>query len=277
MQTSVVIEYEGLVADEGRMELFEASEAIKGLATATNLITHGFVHDDEVRNRVVKKKDFNTYLKGARKGCFEIDLEVSFEEKVIEKHGRTVIVNKYWDYLAYAIANAVGEEYEPQTPYLEKLIDEKPFVFDEMAIELERHLVQIHRPILSRNAEVARFHRPKSGDKIVLNRTTLEYVAESNKSNVEHAWIGNVTRYNILTGAGRVYIDDLGRTVPFKIVDHDGVGVLVHKAAAASINEGANWGAAQGGKRVFHGYETTNAKEIVKRIEITGISQLKGE
>lgn len=273
MKTTILIEFEGLTSDEGHLELYEASEALNGLASSVNLVTHGFVHDNEVRTKVPVQKDFKTYFSSAKKGCFDLSIDVLFEPKTIKKHGKSVIFDRYWDYLSYTIANSIGENYTPQTPYLENILEDKPYHFDDLAEELESHLARVHRPIKTKNAITTKFIRPRVGEKIVLNKTTLAYVSASIVSNIEEAWSGNITKYNILSGKGRAFINEIGRTVPFFIKDFENHGLPVHHAASESMDEGARLGAKVGGKRLFTGFKTTSNRDIVKRIQITGIQK----
>ncbi|WP_130932745.1 hypothetical protein [Comamonas kerstersii] len=271
MKAPIILQFEGHTADEGHLDLYDASESLKGLATTINIITHGFVHNNEVRTKVPKQKDFKTYFSGAKKGCFDFDIDVTFSEKSVNEHGKTVIIARYWDYLSLSIATAVGVEYRPQTPYIKNLLDESPEIFDEMALELESHLIETHRPIRTNNALAAKFIRPHVGEKIVLNQDTLSFISTSIKSETPESWSGNVTRYNLITGVGRAYITEIGRTVPFFIKDFTGSNNHIHRQAAQSMNEGAEQGVRDGGRRLFLGLKTVGNREQIKRIELTDI------
>lgn len=50
-----------------------------------------------------------------------------------------------------------------------------------------------------------------------LDHKTMAYVSIREEGEQEEGIIGNVTKYNILSGYGRIYIDQLERTIPFDL------------------------------------------------------------
>lgn len=275
LNTQIVVQFEGLQADEGHLNLYDAAESIRGLATSINIVTHAFVHENEIRTRVPLQNEFNTYLTGAKKGCFELSIGVAFGGVPQNYHGRSVIISRYWDYMLLTMATAVGEVYEPLTPYVQSLEVERPEIFDELSQSIENHLEEVHRPIKMRNAEVAKIVRPHVGEKIVFNQTTYQYLHVAEKSDEVERLVGNVTRYNILSGYGRAFINDMGRTVPFVIKDIEGEGRVAHLQATASMDEAARRGVGIGGQRLFDLYRTTGSRDQVKRIHVININYLE--
>lgn len=274
MNAGITLELEGNQTDRGELDLVDAALMLDGFAVSLNIVAHAFVHNNEVRNRVPVRTDFETKLTAAKKGCFELQMEVSFGSAAIRHHGASVIIPRFWDYLTLSMAVAVGVEYSAQTPWGKNLEEEEPFVFDDIATNIESHLSQVHRPIWSGNANIIKLHRPKSGDKLIFNRETLDYISVSNESEQIEYVIGNVTKYNILTGRGRAYFKKYGRTIPFLIKDILGAGNSSHIHAADSMSEAAAVGVGQGGDRLFGVYSVTGSRDQVKRVIVDGITGL---
>ncbi|MDO8373881.1 MAG: hypothetical protein Q7K57_59030 [Burkholderiaceae bacterium] len=269
--TEIVIQYEGKKSESGRLDLFDAAESLHGFTRVLNRIAHAFANDDDARSKVPKPLNVKTYMTGAKKGCFETLIEIEFSEKVSRSMGPSVVIGNFWDYFTYTFSLGVGIEHHPTTSYLRKKIDKNEGHFDEIAAALEGYLTEVHRPIKSNEATTIAIVRPRVGQAILMNHRTLEYVGTTLKSNLIEYWIGNVTKYNILTGYGRAYIDELGRTVPFNLIDFDGDS-HAHTSAAASMEEGARM--MGNGKREFGGYEVTNAAGLTKRLLINSIEEV---
>lgn len=269
--TEIIIQYEGKKADSGKLDLFDAAESLHGFTRVLNRIAHAFANNDAVRSKVPKPVNVSTYMTGAKKGCFETVIEVNFSEKIIEEMGSSVIVGNFWDYMNYTVSIGIGINHTPTTPFLKKKIGQTEDHFDELAADLENYLAEVHRPIKSNSADTIAIVRPRVGTTVSMNHETLEYVGTTVRSNLVEYWEGNVTKYNILTGFGRAYINELGRTVPFNLVGFDGTAPT-HTSAAASMEEGARQ--IGSGKRVFGGYKETNAAGIVKRLLILTMAKI---
>jgi hypothetical protein len=268
-EVEVVIRYDGSTADSGRLNLFEASESLDGTARVVNVVVHAFVNKGEVRKRLTAPVGAETYLSAAKKGCFEESIEIEFGEEAIRRIKPSVIVPNFWDYFSCCVSVAVGRECRPTTPMVRKIFDKTEEFFDEIADELEAPLQKLHRPIKSKGAKTITFARPKSGDVLTLDKTTLDYVSVMERGEELSNWTGNVTKYNSLSGYGRMYIDHVGQTLPFKI-DRFIENERAHKAAAASLNESVN---NQGGKRKIVGFPVHNSLGTIKRIVVQDINQ----
>ncbi|HJV76224.1 MAG TPA: hypothetical protein VJ654_18535 [Noviherbaspirillum sp.] len=266
----IVVRYDGSTADSGRLNLYEASESLEGTTRLVNVIVHAFVNNNEVRERLSGPVGADTYLTGAKKGCFEESVEIVFGDAAIKRIKPTVIVPNFWDYFACCVSVAVGREYQPHTAMVRKILNQKKeALFEEIAEEIEGPLQKLHRPIKTKGAKTITFARPKAGDVFTLDKETLEYVSVLEQADKLENWTGNVTKYNSLSGFGRMYVDELGHTLPFRIWRFK-ENERAHKAAAASLNERVN---EEGGKRKIAGFPVYNSLGRIKRIVVQEINQ----
>jgi len=266
----VVIRYEGENADAGQLDLYDASESLAGIAKALNFVAHAFANNNEVRDKTPKPTNFKTYMGGARKGCFENIVEVNFSAEVTQRIGGSVINKHFWEYLSATLNTAVGKDFETDNSYVSKLMNSNDSPFEELAMRLEVPLQEILRPINRKGAQIISFVRPHVGEIVKMDKDTYDYVSTRDKDEELSHWNGNVTKYNILTGYGRAYIDSLRRTVPFNI-DRFAENQIAHQAATASMHERARTPGS--GKRRFVGHKVINATQKVKRIVVTEINQ----
>lgn len=266
----VVLRYEGKEAENGELDLYDAAMSLSGFARVLNLVVHAFANKNEARQKVPQPKNASTHITGAKKGCFEEIISVEFSDAVVERIGPSVITKVFWDYLAYSVSMAVGLDHIPTSPYVARLVDANESPFEEIAASLENALFLVHRPIKYKESETVKLVRPHVGDIVTMDKSTLAYVNTADVSEKIHNWTGNVTKYNLLTGYGRAYINELKRIIPFHIENFK-ENPIAHQAAVASMNERAH---KEDGKRKILGYSVINATNSIKRIIITEIASL---
>jgi hypothetical protein len=158
-------------------------------------------------------------------------------------------------YLTVALAAATGKDSQSDDSYVTRIINNNDSPFEEMASRLEAPLKMLLRPVKNNGAKFVSFVRPHVGDIVKMDANTYDYVSTLEKEEVISQWIGNVTKYNILTGYGRAYIDDLGHTIAFNIDQFEN-NLLAHGAATASMDERARQQG--GGKRKLVGDKATS-------------------
>lgn len=260
----VVIRYDGSTADSGQLNLYQAAESLDGIARVVNVIVHAFANQGEIRERLTAPEGAQTYLSAAKKGCFEETVTIVFGTEVVNRIKPSVIVGNFWDFLTASISAAIGRDYDPNTPMVRKISEQNDTFFEEIAEELENSLQRLHRPIKSQGAHTITFARPYVRDIVTLDRESLEYVSVRDQERELSYWRGNVTKYNSLSGYGRVYLDELGETIPFKI-DRFKENISAQRAAAASMNERVH---EEGGKRRIGAYAVRNSLNTLKRLTI---------
>lgn len=207
---------------------------------------------------------------GAKRGCFETIIGIDFADAVNEKIGKSVVVKHFWEYLRVALEAAIGKEPLSDNPYLTRVINSESAPFEELAVRFETPLQHVMRPLKTNGANTITFSRPYVGDQVSLDLDCYDYVSTSTKDDTLGHWSGNITKYNILSGYGRAYLDSVKRTVPFNIVDFER-NQIAHMAATASMNERAQ--DRNAGKRVIVAHKVVGSSGRIKRILVTEINK----
>lgn len=211
------ISYSGASADQGLLDIYDASVSTLGLARALSVTTHAFLNDGQIRKRAERVVGAKVYLHPPRNGSFEELVTIVFTDPVVQFIGASVIVPAFWDFLKWTWSEALGGEHQPETPFVKRLEDRVEPLIGEIGVALESPMASLHRPIQNAvNMEIS-ISRPRVGEIIKLDHTTMAYVSIRDEGEAEEGIIGNVTKYNILSGYGRVFVDDLNRTVPFDL------------------------------------------------------------
>lgn len=265
----VTLRYEGQEAERGELNLYDSSESLKGLALTLGRVVHSFVNGNKIQKKGAHPHNADVFHKAAKKGCFEQVVEIEFQDAVVDFMGSRKVVWNFWDYLQYSVATAIGEEYEPSTDYVKSLAESDLSPFEEIAESIEEPLKRLHRPILKKSVSTASFVRDDK-DVIIFNESSALYVETTNVQDKLEHFVGQVTRYNLNTGHGRAFVDELRRIVPFKIPEFE-LNEIAHRAATASMNDKAN---RQGGERVLVARRVLNSPGVTKRLVIEQIRKI---
>lgn len=269
-EISFKISYHNGDAADGRLDMYDASVSLQGFAKALSITTHALLNDCEIRKKGNSIDGAYLYINPSRKGSFEelITLVIT-DHSVITSIGASVIANVFYDLIKWTWSKTTDQLYEPETSHVKKLQQRiEPFI-GEMEEALEIPLEQAHRPIKKFDNMVIVIKRQRIGEIIRLDSETLKSVSIQTEPQVISDITGNVTRYNILSGIGRFYDDELQHTVSFKIPDD----------ASSSLKRKITWSLHHAqeegkGKLKLEVKRVVSAKGIVRRYLIQKVSLL---
>jgi hypothetical protein len=263
------IKYHYGSAEEGRLDMYDASVSFQGFAKALSITAHALLNDGEIRRKGHRIEGGELYIKPSRKGSFE--QVVTFVITNQDAIGASVAAAAFYDLIKWTWSKTLELKYIPETPHVKRLAERiEPFI-GEMEEVLEIPLEQAQRPIKKDSDVIISIKRQKLGDVIRLDLDTLEKVSLSVDDEVTKGILGNVTRYNILSGYGRLYIDELERTVSFNAGDTVSSAkkqLLTWSLHHAQDQEGA-------GKLLFDAKSIKTSRGIIKRYLISDIAQAK--
>jgi len=271
-EVHIHLRFEGGEADSGRLPLYDAGQSLEGTARTVNIIAHSFANNQVLRTRAATAEGVQAYVHAPKKGCFEERIDLVFSDLVTEKIGSSVITGHFWDYFVFCLASATGQEYEPQTPYLRKILDGTDAFVDAVAQSVESPLAQMQRPVGMQDGMTLNIARDRVGDLIQFDKSTYEHVAVQNTSKTDEYFIGNVTKLNGISGVGRAYLREFGETVPFLVNKRDknqrtvqAAGASLHEYLSDPDNDG-------GGERTFRARRVHSAHGRLIRLLVDEIN-----
>ncbi|SFU23880.1 DUF7946 domain-containing protein [Paraburkholderia aspalathi] len=270
-EVTLTIRFEGGEADNGRLPIHDAATAEMGLARAVNIVTHSFANDEQMRRRGDSATGATVFASAPKKGCYEVEVDVVFDLATCEKMGASVIAPRYWDYLTWCWSFAVGKDYDPVTPYVQRLVESQDAKIDEIADTLESAMASLHKPIAEDPENIILvLSRKRVGDILTFDSETNEYVNVRGESDDDEYVIGNVTKFNILTNYGRVYDDNLRRVVSFKLIEDPShrLRTLITKSMHDRVK-------GEGGKLHFLVRRVENAMGTVKRYVVADVVEVR--
>jgi hypothetical protein len=219
-QINFKISYHHGDAEDGRLDMYDASVSLQGFAKALSITTHALLNDGEIRKKGNTINGAKLYINPSRKGSFEELITLVIADPFAVAIGTSVIANVFYDLIKWTWSKTLDQDYTPETAQVKKLEERiEPFI-GEMEEALETPLEQAHRPIKKCNDMVIVIKRSRIGEVVKLDAETLKSVSIQTEQAVIRNISGNVTRYNILSGIGRFYDDNLGKTVSFKLEEN---------------------------------------------------------
>ncbi|WP_300686225.1 hypothetical protein [Chryseobacterium sp.] len=216
VELKFILRYTGGKADESILDLYDASTSMQGLAKALAITSYALINDGKVRRKGDNIPNVDFYLQPSKKGSFIEIVTIIFQQPAVQVLGSSVLVAAFWDFISFTWNEATGREASLKEFKTKKLLEQNETLSEEISHALEIPLQQLHKPIQKdRNIEIE-IRRPRSNDPVLkFNQNTLDYVMSEGEPEEVDNIIGNVTKYNILTGIGRFYDDRLGKTVSF--------------------------------------------------------------
>lgn len=254
-------------AEHGMLDMYDASVSLQGFARALAITGHALLNEGEIRKKGNRIEGGRLLISPPRRGSFEELITFVITNK--EAIGASIAAAAFYDLMKWTWSKTLDLAYEPQTPHVRKLEERiEPFI-GEIEEALESPLEQAHRPIRQNDEMVVSIKRARAGEIIQLNRDTLASVSLHTESDIARI-SGNVTRYNILSGFGRLYDDTLDRTMSFKVLDD--VSTVQKQLLTWSMHHAQ---AEHGGKVFFDVQRVVSAKGSIKRFLVHGISQIQ--
>jgi len=198
-----------LPADEGAWSL-------EGMAHATTLITH-FALEGKIRRRAPYSDKFRLLIGPPRNGSWVADFFIQLAGSEVwagAAAGAAVSsVPGLFKLIRRISKRATGQEDQDDgASVLEK---GKPGTFDALVEAVEPSLLRAHRVIHNERTHI---EIRAGGVSIEFDRSTRRYLEMTEIDDAPRIIMENVASYNVNNRTGRVFINQLGRTVPFQLI-----------------------------------------------------------
>jgi len=205
-ELKIKFHYEHGIADTGRLDLYDASVALNGIARAISIVTHAFING-EVRTHGDAAQGAKFYINTPKRGSFTYEASIWV--------AGAISGGMLYDFVKYAFNEAVGK-INQNNNYSAALTKRIEPIIDELTAVLESPLSDIHRPIRKEPVITLEVTRPRGEVLALFDSETALYLLPQTIP-APHEIVGNVTKYNNLTGWGRFFDRLEGRTISFNI------------------------------------------------------------
>lgn len=196
--------FENGIADDHRLDLYDAAVSLNGIARSLAITTHALVNG-EIRTHGESAHGAKFFLLPSRKGSFIVEAAIWI--------GAAIGSGVVYDFIKYGFqeATGIGDDTEDRSKALQKRIEP---TIGELPATLESALVDVHRPIRRDSEMIIKVSRPRGEVLITFDENTAGYL-EPHVAKVDEPIVGNVTRYNTLSRWGKFYDRSQGRVISF--------------------------------------------------------------
>lgn len=215
IEIKFIIRYTGGSADGNHLDLYDAATSMQGLARSLSITSHALLNDAQVKSKGDSTKNVDFLLHPSKKGSFIEQVTIIFHDPAVQAIGSSVLASAFWDFIKYTWREATGRNGKLLEPKSRRIVSSNEDFSQEATKSLEIPLQQLHRPILNDKDIVIEIRRPKIGVVVKFNKSTLDYVMSQEAPILKINIKGNVTKYNNITGVGKFYDDNEGRTISF--------------------------------------------------------------
>lgn len=248
--------YEHGSADQSRLDLYDGSVSLNGIARAMTIATHALINK-EIRTRADRAQGAEFYLLPSRRGSFEY-------EALIFTSG-AISSGLFYDFVKHVFREAVGLE-DLANPPRRSVQDRIEPTLGELPAVLESSLIDVHRPI-KKDPDITLTVRRPRGEPLAKFDSSTEMYLRPTTLVVPDPIIGNVTRYNAPSRWGRLYDRAEGRIVSFFLtpeVSERGRSLVTWSLHETNMNrENAIYLRAEA---------IVSANDVVKRYNVSAVS-----
>lgn len=253
------LRFEGGLADDALVDLYDVSEAIRGFNRSLALTTH-LVLNDEIITQAPALRGANIFSSIPEEGSWKFTaIIVAGAYTLLTAPTDTPLGHLMHSAYDYVISETLGfhVDYDQSLgQQIEGLREEDPAHnldqnrFDSLIEKCEPAVKTMHRPIaFSETASMANISSTtgltKRNLSHPLSRMTFEYIDQTFVSEHPEIFEGMISSYNINTFKGRIYVPDLNRPVPFELREEarDGVSVsAITRSLTANARQRFNLG-----------------------------------
>jgi hypothetical protein len=213
---SIILKYEGLDADEHRLDAQFGGESLAGVGHALTLVSH-YAATGVVRQRAPYSEETRFYFTAARPGSVDwlMQVVVNNPDAVMVGLG----VNGVTELVKYVFSRAVGKTPKIEHPVVKALDHDRSGDLEALVEAVEPALKRAHRVIGASAQHITIINGSNNNVLVGFDAGSKAYLEEDVDRGRDTQDV-SVSSLNVNSRYGRVYFQDLHRTVPFK-VDRD--------------------------------------------------------
>lgn len=218
MADSLIVKFTGDEAENHRVPAYEATQSLAGVSRSLVLVGN-YLFEGKIRKRYPYSDRVQFYLTSTRPGSFEtLFVAVISNPEIIsiaKDVGIDVAKKVLLDGVRYVFNRAIGRQEKPATQELKEIEDRKSGDLDALTDAVEPALRMGHTVIGNGARQVVIING--SNNVVKFDNISKEYISSSLVLPQLEEMIVSVGSLNANTGYGRVFVDDLGKTVPFSV------------------------------------------------------------
>ena len=238
MAHKLVIHFEPDDWAELGIPAYAGAQSIQGISRSFTLINHYLV-TGEIRRRTPFSEKIGLYWEPPERGSLDIIFSIDIEDIGVMFGGLVdinITITSITDLFRLILSRVIGDDPVPQEEAIRQIEEIRPGDIDAFVDAVEPATKHGHTVIGQGAKDIVIVQ----GDNYVVNFNPVSknYINKSIFSDDEEIMDMSVGSLNVNTGYGRVFIEELGKTVPFSVSNRPDRGTKT--ALAYSIDRYAN-------------------------------------
>lgn len=195
--------------DYGLKTLSGTSRVVSTLAEA--------ILKKEVSERRTSINDVRTQLKQSFKSSYGQNFCIEVNEPLLKRRLRKIGNDTFCEVMAFYIAESLFIPSDDLSPMAKEVVDDLEEVEDKLLDVLRRGLVDMHKITAMNSFNVELNHKPRGGHKRIATLTpkTAKHITETKEGDKDYEITAIFTRFNSMTGNGRLIVKDDDKTTAF--------------------------------------------------------------
>lgn len=209
-------------SDDHLLPADEGGWSLEGMAHAATLVTHYLV-EGKVKHRAPYSDKFKIYIGPPKAGSWEAQFMMALRSPEVWA-GAVAGASIGLPTLAFKLLRRVSNRatgVATKSDETRAIEEANPGTFDALVEAAEPALIRAHRVVTTQSTSL---NFSAGAFQFAFNRETRSYIETNEFDEQASRSVGNVASFNVNRRTGRIFIDELGRGVPF----------LVHKDAEQS-------------------------------------------
>ena len=209
----LIVKYEGLDADEHRLDAHFGGESLAGLGHALTLVSH-YASTGIVRQRAPYSEDARFYFTGAQNGSLDwlVQLVTSNPDAIIVGLG----INGVTELVKYIFLRAIGKSSKINSSGVKELDENRSGDLEALIEAVEPSLKRAHRAIDESAKTITIINGNNNHVMVGFDHSSKRYLEDDVDTGQDQQDV-SVASLNVNSKYGRVYFGDLKRTIPFRI------------------------------------------------------------
>ncbi|WP_462154851.1 hypothetical protein [Pseudoalteromonas piscicida] len=202
-------------------------ETLTGTSDVVTLTTEGILSNRVTKN-ITHATPVKTTMKHSFKGSYGMNFTVNIEDQFLKKRlkaiGRDVVI----ELIAYFVSESLYIEHPKLSKEAEEQLNQMGERVNELIDRIRNPLIKMHQVPVKYNYDVKLSYKQRGHDKkqvCKLTNTTALSITEAKRANYTQEIEAYITRFNSLTGNGRLMLKDTDETISFGLD-----GLFVSKA-----------------------------------------------
>ncbi|MHA0984662.1 hypothetical protein ACR9GO_18825 [Kosakonia cowanii] len=195
------------------LDFYYGAKALEGTSEIVAILTNTILNR-EVVTKVPSIEGINSSFRNNYEGSFGQKFILKIVGEELQRAFREIGERTFFDLVCYYLSRPTMSPYEFNTARARRIINEMRDLYIPLMKRLHNPLLKLHKPIEQQSYKVLLKHKRKK--LIEYNRNTLANLEIETPDRERIIINASVTRFNRLTGTGRIILDEDAESVSFE-------------------------------------------------------------